>query len=146
MIHLPVRMGGRWVGRVWRYRGTAVETLFFHLWFIPLVPIGSCAARFWDVKGLEPQRTSVRTSLRSIAAAYLRIWPPLAGGAMLASWWGAWWWYLRWNGGLGLAAITAGVTAVGWLIGLRAPARHRAAMDDWLKAGGPGVPAPGLPP
>ena len=145
MIHLPVKMGGRWVGRVWRYRRTAVETLFFHIWFVPLLPIGSAVLRLAEVRGLNPDRTPVRMSLRSVAAAYLRVWPLLAGGGMLASWWGAWWWYREWDGGLGIAAMTVGLTTLGWLIGLRIPARHRAAMDDWLKAGAPVVASPGLP-
>jgi hypothetical protein len=132
MIHVPVRMGGRWAGRVLRYRTTAVETFFFHIWFFPLFPIGSAAVKLDGIKGLNPQRLPVSMSLRSIVAAYLRLYAPLAGGAMLASWWGAWWWYSRWNGGLGVAAITVGVTALGWLIGLGVPAKHRAAMDAWL--------------
>jgi hypothetical protein len=127
-------MGGRWAGRVWRYRRTAVETLFFHVWFIPLIPIGSSAARFGDVKGLEPERIPVRLSLRSIAAAYLRVFPLLGGGALLASWWGAWWWYRKWDGGLGVAAVTIGLTALGCLIGVRVPAQHRNAMDEWMEA------------
>jgi hypothetical protein len=137
MIHVPVRMGGRWAGRVWRYRRTAVETLFFHIWFIPLIPIGSSAVRLAEVEGLEPDRVPLPTSLRSIAAAYLRVFPLLGGGALLASWWGAWWWYGRWSGGLGVGTVTVGLTALGWLIGLPAPARHRAAMDAWLADSSP---------
>ena len=44
MIHVPVRMGARWAGRVLRYRETAVETWFFHIWFFPR-PLGMLEAR-----------------------------------------------------------------------------------------------------
>jgi hypothetical protein len=128
LIHVPVRAGGGYYGRVFRYRGTFIETLFFHIWFVPILPIGSVVVLIDDAAA-RYDRAPVRMSLTSVVAAYLRIWPLLLGGGLLASWWGAWWWYASWSGGLGIAAISLGLVALGLALGLFVPSGHRAAMD-----------------
>lgn len=134
-MNVPVVHGGSYSGRIWRYRGTCVETLFFHIWFIPVLPIGGVTTRALEIRGVYGRRPT-RLRLRSVLAAYLRVWPILAFVGMSASWWGAWWWYAKWNGGLGLAAMAVGLVGVGWLLGIRAPTDHRREIDAWLIAEG----------
>lgn len=63
--------GVRAYGRVDAHAGEHAETNFFHIWFAPIVPVGS-----WWVTPTD--RQSIKPIGKSIAAAYLRIWGPIA--------------------------------------------------------------------
>ena len=63
--------GVRDYGRVDAYAGEHAQTKFFHIWFAPIFPVGSS----WVT---PTGGHSIKPSLKSIAAAYLRIWGPIA--------------------------------------------------------------------
>lgn len=63
--------GVREYGRVDAHAGEHAETRFFHIWFAPIVPVGA--------QWVTPTGThSIKPSLKSIAAAYLRVWGVIA--------------------------------------------------------------------
>lgn len=63
--------GVRAYGRVDAHAGEHAETSFFHIWFAPLVPVGSAWVTPTGRYGIKPNG-------KSIASAYLRIWGPVA--------------------------------------------------------------------
>jgi len=77
--------GQRMYGRVDRYAGAHVSTRFFHLYYVPLIPISS-----WLVLGTNDddsfQGIQVPLSLRSVALAWTRVASVAAGiGAIAAA-------------------------------------------------------------
>jgi len=64
--------GVRSYGRVDAHEGEYAETRFFHIWFAPIVPVGS--------QWISPMggSHSIKPNVKSIAAAYLRIWGAVA--------------------------------------------------------------------
>lgn len=87
--------GVRAYGRVDAHAGEHAETSFFHIWFAPLVPVGSA----WVT---PTGRYSIKPSGKSIASAYLRIWGPIAALGVA-------------SGGL-QALRTASATGIGMLV------------------------------
>ncbi len=63
--------GVRDYGRVDAHGGEHAQTKFFHIWYAPLIPVGS-----WWVTRTGGH--SIKPNLKSIAAGYLRIWGPIA--------------------------------------------------------------------
>jgi hypothetical protein len=59
-------------GRVHAHEGEYVETQFFHIDWLPLFPIES----YWITRraGADKQGFPIKLHLRSVAAAYLRVW------------------------------------------------------------------------
>jgi hypothetical protein len=70
--------GVRDYGRVDAHAGEHAQTKFFHIWFAPIVPVGS-----WWVTPTGGH--SIKPSLKSIAAAYLRIWGVIATIGLLSA-------------------------------------------------------------
>src|ERR1051325_870319 len=70
--------GRRSYGRVHEHAGEYADTQFFHLNFVPLLPMQS----HWITQQIGEERAGfpIRLHLPSVAAAYLRIWGPV--GAM----------------------------------------------------------------
>ncbi|MBK9030834.1 MAG: hypothetical protein IPL61_05755 [Myxococcales bacterium] len=73
--------GTRSYGRVDGFGGQFAATRFFHVWFMPLIPLGST----WVTEDLgeHARGHAIRLSGKSLAAAYLRTWG-LLGGAIAA--------------------------------------------------------------
>jgi hypothetical protein len=65
--------GKRLYGRVLRCGEAYVATWFFHVWFIPLIPLGS-AVVLRHLEGDQIQTLPTGLNLRSAAMAYLRGW------------------------------------------------------------------------
>ena len=61
--------GQRLYGRVFARDGTAIVTRFFHIWFMPIVPLSSHLQA--GAHGYRP----TRLVLASVVAGYLRTWP-----------------------------------------------------------------------
>ena len=72
--------GRRPYGRVHEHGGEYADTQFFHLNFVPLIPVGSR----WisHVVGEERAGFPIRFHLRSVLATYLRIWGPVGAMAL----------------------------------------------------------------
>ena len=70
--------GVRSYGRVDAHAGEHAQTKFFHIWFAPLVPVGS-----WWVTPTGGH--SIKPNLKSIAAGYLRIWGLIATIGLLTA-------------------------------------------------------------
>jgi hypothetical protein len=97
--------GTRAYGRVHAHGGEYAETLFAHLDFVPIVPLRSQ----WisaDLGGGERVGFPIRLHLRSVAAAYLRVWAPAVAAAAYIGLAGA--------GGLALAAALLAASAWSW--------------------------------
>lgn len=75
--------GTRFYGEVDSYGGQRQLTKFFHIYYVPLVPIDT----LWVTRDLERGYTghAVKMSGRSILAGYARVWGPVAAvGSFLA--------------------------------------------------------------
>ena len=70
--------GVRDYGRVDAHAGEHAQTKFFHIWFAPLIPVGSS----WVT---PTGGHSIKPNLKSIAAAYLRIWGVVATIGLLSA-------------------------------------------------------------
>src|ERR1044072_9707471 len=68
--------GTRFYGEVNSYGGQRQLTKFFHMYWVPLVPIST----LWVTRDLDEGYSghSVAMSGRSIAAGYARVWGPVA--------------------------------------------------------------------
>src|SRR4051812_10326395 len=74
--------GRRAYGRVDAHGGEYAHTTFAHLWYMPLFPIQS----YWITQdGEAPLGFEIGFHGRSVLAAYLRMWAPLAAIACLAT-------------------------------------------------------------
>ncbi|MCE9575567.1 MAG: hypothetical protein K8W52_20620 [Deltaproteobacteria bacterium] len=91
--------GTRMYGRVDGYRHQHAATVFAHLWFLPMFPVGS----YWIVDG-ESRGHRIGLAGKSVAAGYLRVWGPLvAVGGVVAG-----------HAGYLVAAAAAGLSAWSW--------------------------------
>ncbi len=76
--------GQRMYGRVDRYAGAHVSTRFFHLYYVPLIPLSS-----WLVLGANDddsfQGIQVPLQLRSVALAWTRVASVVAGVGAIAA-------------------------------------------------------------
>ena len=74
--------GTRAYGRVDGFERQFAVTQFFHVWFLPVIPLGST----WVTEDLGDRINghAIRLSGKSLAAAYLRTWG-LLGGALAAT-------------------------------------------------------------
>lgn len=70
--------GVRDYGCVDAHAGEHAQTKFFHIWFAPLIPVGS-----WWVTRTGGH--SIKPNLKSIAAGYLRIWGVIATIGLLSA-------------------------------------------------------------
>lgn len=130
MIRTPVFFGTGYQGGVWRYRSTAVQTMFFHVFFVPVLQLGTVLA--WEAEPGVIRRQPYDGWLGktvSSAAGFFRIWPILAAA------------FLPFTGlslvvtPLRIVLAAAAVSFVfGWLPGLVAPASHRRCIDGLLDA------------
>lgn len=66
--------GTRMYGKVDAYRDTYIATRFVHIWFLPLIPIGSHLVLGESEDGDGFRGMPVGLSLRSMFAGYLRVW------------------------------------------------------------------------
>jgi hypothetical protein len=75
--------GTREYGLVDEHRGELASTTFFHLWFVPIFPVSST----WITHDAPAQRQGHKIKLygKSVAAAYLRVWAPIAALANLGA-------------------------------------------------------------
>ncbi len=80
---MVIIFGRRSYGRVDAHGGEHAQTTFAHVYYMPIVPVSS----FWVTQdlGATVRGYSIRTSGKSIAAAYLRCWGPIAALAVLAT-------------------------------------------------------------
>jgi hypothetical protein len=100
---MVIVFGRRSYGRVDAHGGEHAQTTFAHVYYMPIVPVSS----FWVTQQLDgaARGFSIRASGKSIAAAYLRCWAPLAAFGALVS-----------GGvvGMMLAALFASASAWAW--------------------------------
>jgi hypothetical protein len=68
--------GTRFYGRIRQCGGSFLATKFFHIWFIPLIPVGTHLV-FSDM-GDSFRGVEAPFSFKSVMAGYLRIWGPIA--------------------------------------------------------------------
>ena len=75
--------GRRSYGRVDAHGSEYAQTTFAHIYYVPLIPTGS----FWVTSEAGGQRTGFSIPLhgKSVAAAYLRVWAPIAALATLSA-------------------------------------------------------------
>ncbi len=75
--------GRRSYGRVDAHGSEYAQTTFAHIYYVPLIPTGS----FWVTSEVGNQRTGFSIPLhgKSVAAAYLRVWAPIAAIATLSA-------------------------------------------------------------
>lgn len=75
--------GTREYGLVDEYQGELASTTFFHVWFVPLVPVGST----WITHQGVGQRRGHEITLhgKSVAAGYARVWGPIAAVGSLGA-------------------------------------------------------------
>jgi hypothetical protein len=95
--------GTRFYGEVDSYGGQRQLTRFFHIYYAPLIPVGT----MWVTRETEGGYSghAVRMSGRSVLAGYTRVWGPVAAiGAFLA---GS-------AGGLVLAGALVALSAWSW--------------------------------
>lgn len=74
--------GTRAYGRILRAGQTFLETPFFHVFFLPLIPLGTQLV-LGPAPGGMRHVTRVKMSGRSILAAYLRTWGVLFGAGLV---------------------------------------------------------------
>jgi hypothetical protein len=89
--------GTAFYGRVDGHGGQHQLTKFFHIYYVPIVPVGT----LWATEQLDDayQGHEVKLSGRSVLAGYARVWGPLGALAALAS------------GGVGGALAAVGLAA-----------------------------------
>src|SRR5512133_3356729 len=99
--------GRRSFGRIEAHGGEHAQTSFVHVYYMPIVPISS----FWVTQdlGTAVRGFEIRASGKSILAAYLRSWGPIA--ALIA--------FATAPGALGLLAPLPFVAATVWAWTLR---------------------------
>lgn len=75
--------GTREYGLVDEHQGELASTTFFHLWFVPIFPVGST----WITHEGPAQREGHKIKLygKSVAAAYSRVWAPIIAIANLGA-------------------------------------------------------------
>jgi hypothetical protein len=75
--------GTRFYGEVGRYGGQRQLTRFFHLYYLPLIPVGT----MWVIQDVESgyHGHDVKVNGRSVVAGYARVWGPLVALFTLAS-------------------------------------------------------------
>lgn len=126
-----VFFGTRTYGTIDRHRDAAIATVFLHCFFVPLVPLSSVLI------GAGATRP-IPLSLRSVVAAYLRIWPFVLAIALVASWAPAFWIFLRPpSRSPSMGAVLLGLVALGvfgWLGVGRTSPRDRALRDVYARA------------
>jgi len=100
---MVIVFGRRSYGRVEQHGGEYAQSTFAHVYYMPIIPVSS----FWVTQDLgdTARGFSINMSGKSIAAAYLRCWGPIAVIASLAS--GA-------IGGYIAAALFAAASAWAW--------------------------------
>lgn len=108
--------GTRAAGAIDRCEQTRVETHFWHLWWLPLVPIGS----YLIVGEGEAGRRAIPLGwhTRSVVAGYLRTWSVLFA---IAS---AWLVTRRGTPGIGALAVGLSAAAIGFGLGRLSPEEH----------------------
>jgi hypothetical protein len=74
--------GTRYYGEVDNHAGQRQLTKFLHIYYMPLVPVGT----LWVVHDVDGQRRghAVQMSGRSVVAGYARVWGPVAALGALA--------------------------------------------------------------
>jgi hypothetical protein len=115
--------GTRFYGEVDRHGDQRQLTRFFHLYYVPLVPVGT----LWVTRNIESGYGghAVAMSGRSVVAGYARVWGPLAAVAAIAT--GS-------IGGLVAASALAGLCAWSWTWRSLRSARERRRSDFHLLA------------
>jgi hypothetical protein len=76
--------GTRCYGRVDAHGGQHHQTRFFHIYYVPLIPVESVWVTDSDSEG-RYRGHDVRMSGRSVLAGYARVWGPLGAVACIAS-------------------------------------------------------------
>ena len=76
--------GLRFYGRLRECGSSYIATRFFHIWYVPLFPVGSQLILRGGENG-SLQGISVPFNFTSMLAAYLRVWGPIALLATVAS-------------------------------------------------------------
>jgi uncharacterized membrane protein len=97
--------GTKFYGEVDRHGGQRQLTKFFHIYYVPLVPVST----LWVTREVEGGYSghAVKMSGRSVLAGYTRVWAPIA--AIVA---------FIYGGGVGVGAGIAAFAATAALIGL----------------------------
>jgi len=117
--------GTHFYGEVDSHGGQRQLTRFFHIYYVPLVPVGTT----WVTQDLESGHSghAVQMSGRSVLAGYARVWGPVAAvGAMVT---GS-------AGGLVAAAALVALSAWTWTWRSVRSARERRRSDFHLHAFG----------
>lgn len=73
--------GTRFYGKVRACGRSFLGTQFFHIWYVPLIPIGT--KLILDTNGTTFRTLDAPFSFKSVMAGYLRVWGPLAAIATL---------------------------------------------------------------
>ena len=75
--------GTRFYGQVDRHAGQHQLTKFFHIYYVPLVPVGT----LWVTRELDPGYSghAVQMSGRSVLAGYARVWGPVVAIGAIAA-------------------------------------------------------------
>jgi hypothetical protein len=117
--------GSRHYGKIDDHDGEFAVTRFAHIYFVPLIPLGSIWVTGEDEEGLRGH--PVRFSGKSVLAGYARIWGPLLAVGGIAS-----------GGLVGIAGAAAagGVTLWSWMWRSLRTARERRRSDFHLVAFG----------
>jgi hypothetical protein len=117
--------GTAFYGKIDNHGGQHQLTRFFHVYYVPLIPVGT----LWATEHLEEgyRGHDVRMSGRSVLAGYARVWGPIVVLAAIAAG-GA--------GGLAAAAGAAALCAWSWTWrSLRAPLAQRRSDFNLLAFG-----------
>lgn len=74
--------GTRWCGEVDSHEGQRQLTRFFHIYYVPIVPVGT----MWVARDLNEgfNGHAVAMSGRSVVAGYARVWGPVAAFGAIA--------------------------------------------------------------
>jgi hypothetical protein len=117
--------GTRFYGQVDSYEGQHQLTKFFHIYYVPLIPVGT----LWVTRELDRGYSghAVQMSGKSVLAGYARVWGPVAAIAAIAA--GS-------VGGIVAAAALAGVSVWTWTWHSVRNARERRRSDFHLLAFG----------
>ncbi|MEO7731633.1 MAG: hypothetical protein ABIY55_11715 [Kofleriaceae bacterium] len=117
--------GTRFYGQVDSHGGQHHLTRFFHIYYVPLVPVQA----LWVTQEVDGRYHGhdVKMSGRSVLAGYARIWGPLAAVIAVAT---------GGVGGVVAAAAALGATAMTWTWRSRRSAREQRRSDFHLLAFG----------
>jgi hypothetical protein len=115
--------GTRFYGEVDRHGGQRQLTRFFHIYYVPIIPVGT----LWVTRDLDEGYSghAIAMSGRSVVAGYARIWGPLAAIGAIAA--GS-------VGGVVAAGALAGLCAWSWTWRSLRSARERRRSDFHLLA------------